>query len=274
MQLEIHHLSIYAYEDPVFLEPQHLYFRPQHRSYLKLLNFQFDIFPQPSILSERLDAENNSYYQLWYDGNVSKVEINARMKLELSPFNPFDFLEEEEGKKMEVQFLTLYLTKEQISTNLIEWFSQIHNQSDRLITFLSTICDKIHQDWDHQVRYENTLLSPGDCFLGKKGSCRDLSWMLIQALRHLNIPARFVSGYSFNPDLGEGHELHAWVEAYVYGAGWVGLDPSSGLFVTNHYIPVATSHHPFNTLPVQGTYRGDAKSSLETSVHIKLLSNE
>lgn len=271
MKLQIAHQSIYSYESLVFLEPQHLYFRPQHRSYLKLLDFELKTDPEPKLLSERLDTENNSFHQAWFSETIDRVEINASMTLETTQFNPFDFLEEMQDKTEHTTSRNPFLVKETIGRELIQWINKIYHSDEQMIPFLSSLSSEIKNNWSHEARYETHLISPDQCFGAKKGSCRDLSWMMIQALRYLNIPARFVSGYSFNPDLGAGHELHAWVEAFVNGAGWVGLDPSSGLLATEYYIPVATSYHPFNTLPVQGVYRGDAKSKLETSVQIKFL---
>jgi transglutaminase-like putative cysteine protease len=140
-----------------------------------------------------------------------------------------------------------------------------------ITTFMSMLCGEINLNWQHQYSYMQQLMTPNDCFKSKAGSCRDLSWMMIQMFRCANIPARFVSGYAYNVELETDNELHAWVEAWIPGAGWIGLDPSSGLIATEHYIPVATSYHPKNTLPVQGTFRGNAQSKLTTQVNITSL---
>lgn len=87
-------------------------------------------------------------------------------------------------------------------------------------------------------------------------------------LRNLSIPSRFVSGYAFNPELKVDHELHAWVEVWVPGAGWIGLDPSAGLLTNANYIPVSSSYIPENTLPVQGNFRGSSSAELTFEVSI------
>jgi len=107
------------------------------------------------------------------------------------------------------------------------------------------------------------------CFQEKHGSCRDLSWFMMNCLRFLGIPARFVSGYSFNPEIGQDHELHSWVECWLPGAGWLGVDPSLGLMTDHHYIPMACSFDPTKTLPVQGIYAGSATSNMSYEVVIK-----
>lgn len=270
MVLEIHHQSSYSYDSLVFLEPQHFYFHPLHRSYLKLLSFELSTDPKPKLFSERLDLENNTFHQYWFDESLANLVITASIKVETAPFNAFKFLEETQAKTEEIHAQQLYLNKLQLSSALVNWSDKIYQQNDQTISFLSELCTSINKQWDHRARYDNSLDHPDDCFDKKEGSCRDLSWMLIQLLRHHGMPARFVSGYSFNEELGEGHELHAWVEVFVNGAGWLGVDPSSGLFTTELYIPVATSYHPTNTLPVQGAYRGSAESKLETKVEVKV----
>lgn len=139
---------------------------------------------------------------------------------------------------------------------------------NELLTPVNEILHLINKNWSHTVRYIEDIHKPSDCFQRKDGSCRDLSWMMITMLRYLGIPARFVSGYAFNQELGEGHELHAWVEFMAPGAGWIGVDPSAGIFTNEAYIPVATNKDPKKTFPVSGSYRGNVSSRLETEVKI------
>mgnify|MGYP001800412341 CR=1 FL=1 len=158
--------------------------------------------------------------------------------------------------------------KAALSKELSDWANSIENATP--IQFMGELCSKIYEKWEHTTSYEPNLLDPNDCFKAEAASCRDLAWLMIQLLRHNNYPARFVSGYSHNPEI-TGHELHAWVEVWVAGAGWIGLDPSSGLFITEYYIPVAASYHPVNTLHVQGSFRGDRDAEIETSVVISIV---
>ncbi|MEM6641801.1 MAG: transglutaminase family protein [Bacteroidota bacterium] len=268
MILEVTHHSLYQYEKPVFLEPQHFYYHPLHRNYIRLLDWKFEVSPAPQLSAQHIDLENNVFYQSWFDASLDRLQIKSFAKLEVTPFNPFDFLEEMQPKTDETHAQRLYLNKIPLSRALIDWSNKIEKAHIQTVPLLTDLCAKIHQGWKHTIRYDHSLLHPDVCFQEKQGACRDLAWLMVQICRHFKIPSRFVSGYCFNPDLGDGHELHAWVEVFIYGAGWIGLDPSSGLFTTEYYIPVATSYHPMNTLPVQGVYRGDASSQLETKVLI------
>jgi transglutaminase-like putative cysteine protease len=120
----------------------------------------------------------------------------------------------------------------------------------------------------HIIREEEDLWAADNTFRFQKGSCRDLAWMQMNMLGSLGLASRFVSGYAFNPEVASGHELHAWLQTYLPGAGWIGLDPSLGLLTNQLYVPLAYHPDPIQTLPVQGSYGGGAKSKLETDVII------
>ncbi len=269
MQLRVKHKTVYTYSEQVFLEPHFLYLYPLQRPNLKLISYKMDISPTPSGLGQRMDAEGNFFHQIWYNHQIDRFEVNTLIELESSEINPFDFIIQDTSDEFTEIALKLYLHQyESLNQSIIKWAKNLTYKKPASIEFLSVLCNSIYNEINHTLRYEPTLLSPQECFNSKSGSCRDLSWLMISILRHFNIPARFVSGYSYNPD-SEGHELHAWVEAWLHGAGWIGLDPSMGLFITEVYVPLATSFHPSKTLPVQGNYRGDAVSKLITSVTIE-----
>lgn len=272
MLLNIHHITTYKYTEEVFVEPHHLYFYPSQRNYFIIRDFEIHLSPDPSGLAFRIDAENNSYYQCWYNQKISEMKINVSMQLETLDVNPFNFLEERNPISDHKTSLQLYLQKLDLDPMIHQWVTNIQKLSGgNTTTFLSFLSREIHSDWEHNERYAENVLHPEECFKKREGSCRDLAWMMVQMLRNQAVPARFVSGYTFNPELDEGHELHAWVEAWIPGAGWIGLDPSSGLLATDQYIPISSSYKPQNTLPVQGTYRGKAASELHFEVQIEAL---
>jgi len=269
MKLKITHQTTYQYDKKVFIEPQHLYFYPLPRNYITLNNFELSVEPASTGLAQRVDVEDNLYHQCWFNDLQNHIQITATIEVESEEINPFNFLLEESTKTPHTKALDIFLETEKLSTHLNAWLDELMSASDDIITFLTYLNKEINGNWDHESRYESDLMTPTKCFETKRGSCRDLSWMMINMLRNKDIPARFVSGYAFNDELGEGHELHAWVEAWVFGAGWIPLDPSAGLLATNSYIPVVSSYHPSNTFPVQGSYRGNADAQLSFDVKIK-----
>ncbi len=269
MFLEITHETLYQYSESVFLEPHYLHFHPQQRPNIELISFDIDITPEPSGLYVSLNSDNNIQHQCWFNEVLCELQINVKIKVKAHEFNPFGFFIDDQD--IAIQNHKHFINQpEQLSDELIQWIGQFQNMQNQ-IDLITKILTEIHSNWGHHKRYEANIHEANECFSNKKGSCRDLSWMLMLMLRYLNIPARFVSGYAYNEELGEGHELHAWVDCYVQGAGWVGIDPSAGVFITDKYIPVATSPNPRLTLPVNGTYRGHAQSNLKTKVSIKEL---
>ena len=109
---------------------------------------------------------------------------------------------------------------------------------------------------------------PNKLFQLKSGSCRDLAWMQIQLLRNLGFAGRFVSGYFYLDAENPEFELHAWLEVFIPGAGWIGLDPSHGMLAGDAHIPVASSSNYENTMPVSGSVRGSANSTLKNDLII------
>lgn len=280
MILQIVHTTHYEYECPVVLEAQYLKFKPLRRPYITPLDFELKIDPHPVKTTERLDAENNYFHQVWPTSETTQhFNIEAVIRLETEPFNPFDFLIDPNITPSQYDFyysekhsdyLAPYLECEAFE-GLKDFTRQtIEDSDDKMVPFLSLLAQKVYDNWEHEKRDEEHPLDPDQCFQQKKGSCKDLAWMLMMMLRGQGIASRFVSGYSFNPELDQGHELHAWIEVLLPGAGWVGIDPSSGLLANEYYVPVATSFDPALTMPVEGTFRGSCESSFDADVKIIL----
>ncbi len=146
-------------------------------------------------------------------------QIKINLDVETKEFNPFDFIVDSTVKDHENKMLEIYLSQTvELSKQATDWISKFHKIANgNLVSFLSSVCTELKLGWDHEIRYEDNLLEPNVCFKTKMGSCRDLSWLLINLLRYKNIPARFVSGYSFNPELEEGHELACLGRGVVTG---------------------------------------------------------
>lgn len=282
MKLSISHKTRYDYENPVELNTHAVFLKPLQRPYFKVENYQLDISPSPNGQEERLSIEGNPYFQLWFQGLTDKLEVKTSFDVLLRPFNPFSFIIDldfvaninpakrkvfhyhpDEEILLYPYLLTDHLVPVQEFAN-----SEFSKNKDNPISYLMSLTAAVHANWKHIIREEENMWTPENCFYRKEGSCRDLSWMLIHMLRMQGLAARFVSGYAFNPELDEGHELHAWVEAYLPGAGWIGMDPSLGLFTDEKYIPLACSSDARNTLPVHGNYGGTAKATLATYVEI------
>ncbi|MFD2036193.1 transglutaminase domain-containing protein [Belliella marina] len=283
MILQVDHVSKYSYDQKVILNPHDLLIIPLQRSYIKILGFGLEINPPPLGRNERINADGNPYYQIWFDGFTDKLFVHSNLKIEISPYNPYGFILQNglnypfdhfEYPSNLVQALQPFCQLDDDHAELLGHVNKAKDVSRDHISFLAQLVSDVHKNWKHIIREEEGLMSVKEMFNMHEGSCRDLSWLLMQMLRKIGMAARFVSGYAFNPELSVGHELHAWTEVFLPGAGWLGLDPSLGLLADQFYIPIACSHHPLNTLPIYGTYGGLAKSRLESKVTIKKVSKD
>ena len=142
--------------------------------------------------------------------------------------------------------------------------------------FLMQLADRIHHDFQHVGRFEGEPMAPEQTLAGRSGACRDTAMLFVAACRSQGLAARFVSGYSIHhpPEVTE-HELHAWAEVYLPGAGWRGYDPSLGLAVADGHLVLATAPDHILAAPVTGTYRGTGVTSTMTyALTVKALDGE
>ena len=283
MLIQVWHHTQYTYSSPVFLGIHKLYLQPQHRPYFRIEHQKFDVLPNPDGQNFRQDLAGNWYSQCWFSAQTEQMEIHSEWIFKLRDFNPFGFILdrpfEERGwtdplfqfsYEEKTAFLIPFLSSTE-DLHFTEFIQGIRSQSKGLIDFLVRLTQAIYQNWKHQVREEEDIWKPTFTYAERTGSCRDLALMEMEMLREMGLATRFVSGYAFNPELEAGHELHGWLEVFLPGAGWVGLDPSLGLLTDHHYIPLASHPDPQRTLPVQGTFAGTAQSKLKARVDIKLL---
>lgn len=280
MKFKINHNTEYQFSSEVFFEPHYFRFKPKNTPFVKVENFNLQITPKASGLTEQLDAENNFVHFCWFEGMNKKMAINIEMTVATIEFNPFNFILYPDNyfsvpflySDELAKILQPSLNVAKISEPLINYGKEILLDSDsKTLVFLTNLTQQIHNDFIVEYRHIGQPYSSEKTFLLKQGSCRDLAWMQIQLLRHLGFAARFVSGYFYLSVEKPEFELHAWVEVFLPGAGWIGLDPTHGIVAGNTHIPVASSSHFNNTMPVSGTVRGDANSDLITNLHIELI---
>ena len=280
MKYKIVHETEYAFSSNVFLEPHYLRFKPKITPYNELLSFNLKVSITPAGLHELVDAENNLVHMCWFEGLHTLLSIKADSILLVHEHNPFDFLiYPTDYNKLPITYSeplkkTLWpaLEIEKIASPLIEYGQLILEESSfNTINFISNLTNRIHEDFTTESRLEGIPHEADKTFNLKKASCRDLAWMQIQLLRNIGIASRFVSGYYYVSAEHPEFELHAWVEVYIPGAGWIGLDPSHGILTADAHIPISTSTRYENTMPVTGSIRGDASAKLNTNLFIKLI---
>ncbi len=278
MKFKIIHQTEYVFDAEVFLDPHYLRFRPRQTSCVTLEDFSMSVVSKPIGHKSIQDEENNTVDFYWFDGTTKKLTIRAESILKTKPYNPFDFIlypphfNEFPFEYFEPRKKLLYasLQKKPISEELLDYGNSLLKASNfNTVSYLTALTKQIHDDFTVLYREIGPPFSPNRTFKHKKGSCRDLTWMQINLLRKQGVAARFVSGYYFYEMDQPHYELHAWVEVFLPGAGWLGVDPSCGILTGNTHFPITSSANPENTMPVSGGIRGSAKSKLITQLSIE-----
>ncbi|MBO0593563.1 transglutaminase family protein [Cellulophaga sp. E16_2] len=280
MKFKITHITTYLFDSEVFLEPHYLRFRPSQTSYVDVSEFALTILPQPAGHKMVQDEDNNSVDFCWFEGMTSQLTIKAESVLETKPYNPFNFLIYPQNfntlpfqyNVLQKKLLFSALEVVPISKVLSDYALSILQRSNfNTIPYLTNLTKQLHDDFSVEYRADGAPFIPDETFQLKRGSCRDLSWMLINVLRQQGLAARFVSGYYYFDMVKPAYELHAWVDVYLPGIGWFGLDPSHGILTGNTHFPIASSAHYEHTMPVSGGIRGSASSKLNTELIIEKL---
>lgn len=278
MNFKIIHETTYSFSDDVFLEPHYLRFRPKQTPFIELNGFSIELKSESEGHKIFEDEEHNIIDFYWFEKLTNTFTISAQSSLQTKPYNPFDFLVHPDSfnsipfnySTHQQKILYASLQHVALAKEIVDYAEGILVLSkNNTINFVTNLTMQIHKDFCVEYREVGPPLNPTNTFTIKKGSCRDLSWMLINLLRYYGIASRFVSGYLYFETENPVYELHAWVEVFVPGAGWLGFDPSHGMLTGNTHFAVAASAIPENTMPVSGGIRGSAQSTLHTNLIIE-----
>ena len=271
IHVALNHVTHYKYDRPVNMGPHIVRLRPAPHCRSNILSYSLKIEPASHFINWQQDAFANYLARLVFPEPTTEFKVTVDLVAEMSVYNPFDFFLEpdaetypftyDEALKLELQ---PYLVTEAATPELAKFVASIDLTERRTIDFLVGINQRLQGDIRYVIRMEPGVQTPEETLLLASGSCRDTGWLLVQALRHLGLAARFVSGYLIQLksdvkalDGPSGTEvdftdLHAWCEVFLPGAGWVGLDPTSGLMAGEGHIPVACTPTPGSAAPISG----------------------
>ena len=282
----IYHLTHYKYDRPVVLQPQIIRLQPAPHSKTKVLSHSLRVSPAKHFVNLQQDPYGNYLSRHVFPEPVTELKIEVDLVADMTVYNPFDFFVEESAERWPFTYpaellddLSIYMKPEPAGPLLSEFLRQVDRTPSNTVTFITALNAKVQRDIGYIVRLETGVLTPEETLHRAQGSCRDSSWLLVQALRHLGFAARFVSGYliQLTPDLkaldgpsGTDHDftdLHAWCEVYLPGAGWIGLDPTSGLLAGESHIPLAATPHYRNAAPISG-YTSFAKVEFDFDMKV------
>ena len=267
----LHHLTHYTYDRPVTLGPQIIRLRPAPHSRTRVLSHSIKVSPGGHFVNHQQDVYGNWMARYVFPEPVREFRIEVDLVADMTVYNPFDFFVEEEAVKYPFHYptdirddLAVYRAVEPAGPLLHQFLAQFPREAPSTVDFIVDLNARIAAHVNYTIRMEPGVQTPEETLACQSGSCRDSSWLLVHVLRHLGFAARFVSGYliQLKPDLKaldgpQGSEvdftdLHAWVEVYLPGAGWVGLDPTSGLLTGESHIPLAATPHYRNAAPIAG----------------------
>ncbi|MFY8054593.1 MAG: transglutaminase family protein, partial [Limnohabitans sp.] len=271
----LHHVTHYRYDRPVQLGPQVIRLRPAPHCRSNIISYSLRVEPT-HFINWQQDPFANYQARLVFPDKTTEFKVTVDLVVEMAVYNPFDFFLEPEAEhfpfsysKAQEQELAPYLATAKMSKRLKDYFvsldlKAIQRKKLRTIDFLVQINQKLHQDIRYVIRMEPGVQTPEETLKLRSGSCRDSGWLLVQLLRHCGLAARFVSGYliQLTPDVKsldgpsgtevDFTDLHAWCEVYLPGAGWIGLDPTSGLLAGEGHIPLACTPQPSSAAPIEG----------------------
>ena len=269
----IHHLTHYKYDRPVVLAPQIIRLQPAPQSRTKVLSHSLRVTPSNHFVNVQQDPYGNYLSRHVFPEPVTELRIEVDLVADMTVYNPFDFFVEERAETWPFEYppelrddLSIYMRPEPPGPLLRQFLDGIDRTPANTVTFITALNARIQREIGYIVRLETGVFEPEETLARAQGSCRDSSWLLVQALRNLGFAARFVSGYliQLKPDIvaldgpaGTDHDftdLHAWCEVYLPGAGWIGLDPTSGLLTGESHIPLAATPHYRNAAPITGSF--------------------
>ncbi len=272
IRVALEHVTTYEFDRAVNLGPHLVRLRPAPHCRTPIESYSLRIEPENHFLNWQQDPFGNFVARLVFPEPAKRLQVTVDLVADMTVINPFDFFLEPEAEHAGFVYeqtlaadLAPYLRCPEPGPLQAAWLAEVDTTTEqRTIDFLVGLNRRLAGDVGYTVRMEPGVQSADDTLRLGIGSCRDSAWLLVEILRNLGLAARFVSGYLVQlvADVAplEGPagpkedftDLHAWTEVYLPGAGWVGLDPTSGLLVGEGHIPLSATPAPETAAPIVG----------------------
>jgi len=271
IHVALRHTTHYKFDRRVALSPHVIRLRPAPHSRTPIVSYTMKVTPEVHFINWQQDPFGNYLARLVFPDKTTEFSIDVEVIADMTVINPFDYFVEESASHYPFKYedalkaeLAPYLEAEPAGEKLAAWLADVPRDRMPSNDFLVALNQRLQKDIAYTIRMEPGVQSCEETLEKAIGSCRDSAWLLVQVLRHLGLAARFVSGYlvqltsdvkSLDGPSGpeaDFTDLHAWAEVYLPGAGWVGLDPTSGLFADEGHIPLAATPHPSSAAPIDG----------------------
>jgi uncharacterized protein (DUF2126 family) len=277
IQVALNHWTRYRYDKAVSVGPQVIRLRPAPHCRTPILSYSLHVTPAGHFVNWQLDAHNNHLARVLFPNKTNEFVVEVDLVAELIPFNPFDFFLEPGVESYPFEYapdlakdLESYRSVEPAGALLRTFLRKLSRERRGTISFLVDLNRRVRDEIEYVTRLDPGIQTCEQTLEKCTGSCRDSAWLLVQILRHLGIAARFVSGYLIQlagdesaPDRAESGPLsgpptdsadfHAWAEVFLPGAGWIGMDPTSGLFAGEGHIALVCTPNAAKAAPIEGT---------------------
>jgi uncharacterized protein (DUF2126 family)/transglutaminase-like putative cysteine protease len=289
IRIALNHKTKYHYAKPVWLSPHVVRLRPAPHCRTPVVSYSLKVVPAEHFINWQQDPYSNRLARLVFPKKTSEFSVEVDLVADLTVTNPFDFFLEKYAEEYPFQYdpvlareLVPYLETAPAGPGMQQLAHDLWKEKLRTVDYLVYLNQQIHNRVKYIIRLEEGIQSPEETLALRNGSCRDSAWLFVQLLRNLGLAARFVSGYLIQlaPDVKSldgpsGAEkdltdLHAWTEVYLPGAGWVGLDPTSGLFAGEGHVPLACSADPATAAAISGFFSTDDESVITSDPALEM----
>uniref|UniRef100_UPI003F6ABF1E transglutaminase family protein n=1 Tax=Pseudomaricurvus sp. TaxID=2004510 RepID=UPI003F6ABF1E len=271
IRVALNHNTYYQFDRPINLSPHTIRLRPAPHSRTPIHSYSLKVEPENHFINWQQDAFGNFLARLVFPEKTTKFSVEVEVQADMTVINPFDFFLDDYAEEFPFTYprqlkkeLKPYLEKGKHGPLFRKLLKSIPLEKRRTNDFLVELNQKVEQIIEYAIRMEPGVQTPEETLQLGIGSCRDSAWLLVQLFRHVGLAARFASGYlvQLKPDeksldgpsgaAQDFTDLHAWCEVYLPGAGWIGLDPTSGLFASEGHIPLACTPDPVSAAPIEG----------------------
>ncbi len=286
-QVFLKHRTSYKYDRPITLGPQTVRLRPAPHCRTRILSYSMHVVPAKNTLYWQQDALNNHLARLLFAEKTAEFTVDVELAADLVAINPFDFVLDPGVTEHPFEYpaeiakdLLPYLTPEPPGPLLQTFLAGVSREKRGTVAFLLELNSRVSGEIGYVTRMSAGVQSCEDTLEKRTGSCRDSAWLLVQIFRHMGVAARFASGYLIQLASGDSSgpakdsaDLHAWAEAFLPGAGWVGFDATSGLLAGEGHIPLACTPDATQAAPVSGTLE-PAKVDFHFSLTLDRINDE